>query len=257
MRKYKHILCFLFISLVFVGCPAKFGYKNYIEDIEEITRIRDSLLVFNTKCIVEGEEKKFKGMAIYLEKDYLLTLTHLVNPIVEMRIRTPFGIISRPANVEFVNAFLDDMELNIIGSIDDVCVLKIIKKDKDLPMVRFGNSNYVEIGTKVIVIGYSFNLEKNLKTGIISRVNVTKNFFDEENSKLSSDYVDKTFLITAPINNGDSGGLLLAVNKNNNLEVIGIICSTILGSRGMSFALKINYVLESISKIISKYESEV
>ncbi len=111
----------------------------------------------------------------------------------------------------------------------DLAVIQI--SGKDLPYLKFGDSDRVEVGEWVVAIGHPRGLDQTVTQGIISAKH-RKGISDP------SSYQD--FLQTdAAINPGNSGGPLLDLNG----YVIGInsaIASSSGGSEGIGFAIPSN-----------------
>ncbi len=139
----------------------------------------------------------------------------------------------------------EEYDAKLIGKdpLMDIAVLKIISKDKFIP-VKFGNSDKARIGDWVIAIGNPFGLGGTVTSGIISARN--------RNIGLSR-YED--FIQTdASINVGNSGGPLF----NMDGEVIGIN-SAILGqsgSIGIGFAIPSNSARQVIDQLIEFGETK-
>jgi serine protease Do len=119
----------------------------------------------------------------------------------------------------------------------DLAVLKI-DADRELPVMKFGDSNAAEVGDWVLAIGSPFGLEQTVTAGIIS-----KKDRDTSNSSF------QRFLQTdAAINRGNSGGPLV----NMRGEAIGVNSqiATLTGDyNGIGFALPANeakFVAEQI-----------
>jgi serine protease Do len=113
-----------------------------------------------------------------------------------------------------------------IDKATDVALLKI--DAKNLPVVKFGDSEKLAVGEWVLAIGSPFSLEHTATHGIVSAVG----------RQLDSNYVP--FIQTdVPVNPGNSGGPLF----NLRGEVVGInsqIYSRTGGYMGLSFAIPIN-----------------
>jgi serine protease Do len=108
----------------------------------------------------------------------------------------------------------------------DIALLRIDAGRKRLPFVRFGDSDKVRVGDKVIVIGSPFGFDNTVTSGIISAVNrdIMESPFD---AYLQTD---------AAINHGSSGGPVF----NLSGKVIGmtsVIFSPDPGSAGVGFAV--------------------
>jgi serine protease Do len=108
----------------------------------------------------------------------------------------------------------------------DVALLKI--DATNLPAVKIGNSEKIEVGEWVLAIGSPFSMEYTATHGIVSALG----------RQLDSNYVP--FIQTdVPVNPGNSGGPLF----NMRGEVVGInsqIYSRTGGFMGLSFAIPIN-----------------
>lgn len=115
----------------------------------------------------------------------------------------------------------------IIGSDQktDLALLKIDTK-KNLPFVKFGNSDDARVGEWVVAIGNPFGLEGTATTGIISA----------RARSINAGLFDDFIQTDAAINRGNSGGPMF----NMKGEVIGIntaIFSPSGGSVGIGFAI--------------------
>lgn len=111
-----------------------------------------------------------------------------------------------------------------MGKNNDLALLKIEPK-QPLHTIKFGDSEKIKVGQKVLAIGNPFGFSGTLTQGIISRIDYSKN-------KIQTD---------AAINPGCSGGPLL----NTAGEVIGINQSIYnpdnnISNIGIGFAIPIN-----------------
>jgi S1-C subfamily serine protease len=108
----------------------------------------------------------------------------------------------------------------------DIALLKIDAGRQKLPFVRFGESDKMRVGDKVIAIGSPFGFDNTVTSGIISALDrdIMESPFD--------DYIQTD----AAINHGNSGGPLF----NMAGEVIGmnsIIFAPTPGFAGLAFAI--------------------
>jgi Do/DeqQ family serine protease len=114
----------------------------------------------------------------------------------------------------------------------DLAILRIDVGDEELPVLRFANSDNLEVGDLVLAIGNPFGVGQTVTSGIISALART--------SVGASDY--QFFIQTdAAINPGNSGGALV----NMRGELIGIntaIYSKSGGSVGIGFSIPSNMV---------------
>src|SRR5229473_38545 len=128
----------------------------------------------------------------------------------------------------------------VIG-VDKETDLAVIKIDatRDLPVMKFGDSNAAQVGDWVLAIGSPFGLDQTVTAGIISKKERESPFFTNFQRFLQTD---------AAINRGNSGGPLV----NMRGEVIGVNSqiATLTGDyNGIGFALPSNearFVCEQI-----------
>lgn len=120
----------------------------------------------------------------------------------------------------------------------DLAVLKINAR-KDLPFVRFGDSEAARVGDWVIAIGNPFGLGGTVTTGIVSAIN--------RNTGQGGAY-DSFIQTDASINSGNSGGPMFDLNGN----VIGInnaIISPTGGNVGIGFAIPAEVAAPIVAKL--------
>lgn len=113
----------------------------------------------------------------------------------------------------------------------DVALIKI-QDSGQLPTVKLGNSDLLEVGEWVIAIGNPFGLNQTVTVGVVSAKGRNRVGINEYESFIQTD---------AAINPGNSGGPLL----NTHGEVVGInsaLFSRTGGYMGIGFAIPINMV---------------
>ena len=149
-------------------------------------------------------------------KGLILTNKHVVEGATRISVRLQSGEVLRG---EIVG---EDEET-------DLAVVKV-NTTRDLPSVKIGNSDDVQVGDWVLAIGSPFGLEQTVTAGIIST--------RERQTPTSSNF--QRFLQTdAAINRGNSGGPLV----NMRGEVIGVnsqIATSTGDYNGIGFALPSN-----------------
>jgi serine protease Do len=137
----------------------------------------------------------------------------------------------------------DEFDAKIVGSDPktDLAVIKINAKNKNLPYLKFADSNTLEMGEWAIAIGSPFTLRSTLTVGVISATS--------RQGLNINDYED--FIQTdASLNPGNSGGPLLNIDG----EVIGVnsvIYSQSGGYMGIGFAISSNMTKHVINQIIN------
>lgn len=172
----------------------------------------------------KDRETSSLGSGFIISTDgYILTNHHVVDGADE--------VIVRLNNRE-------EYEAKVIGSDkdSDVAVLKI--DGKDLPILKFGDSNALKVGEWVLAIGSPFGFDHTVTAGIVSAIG---------RSLPSDNYVP--FIQTdVAINPGNSGGPLF----NMDGEVVGInsqIYSRSGGFMGLSFAIPIEMAVDVADQI--------
>ncbi|HEY0427725.1 MAG TPA: trypsin-like peptidase domain-containing protein [Pyrinomonadaceae bacterium] len=158
---------------------------------------------------------------------YILTNYHVVDDAARIIVRLQSG-------EEFV--------ARIVGTDEetDLAVLKI-EPGRDLPFIKLGNSDAVEVGDWVLAIGSPFGLEQTVTAGIISKT---------RRETPNGSAFQKFIQTDAAINRGNSGGPLV----NMNGEVIGInsqIATSTGDYNGIGFALPSNEAASVYSQIVA------
>jgi S1-C subfamily serine protease len=106
----------------------------------------------------------------------------------------------------------------------DIALIKV--RGWNLPVVRLGNSDPVQVGERVLAIGNPRGLEQTVTDGLISAIRDTGKGY-------------KLFQMSVPISTGSSGGPLF----NMAGEAIGITAAYLEGGQNLNFAIPINYGL--------------
>ncbi len=130
-------------------------------------------------------------------------------------------------------------EAEIIGTDPqtDVALIKI-NPDRDLPYLKFGDSDAVRVGEQVMAVGNPFGVGQTVTMGIVSAKGRSIGLMDYE------DHIQTD----AAINPGNSGGAMV----NMRGEVVGInsaILSRSGGSQGIGFAIPskmVDHILTSL-----------
>ncbi len=173
------------------------------------------------------QDRESLGSGFIISKDgYILTNNHVVQDADEIVVR------------------LNDrreLEAILVGA-DPSSDLAVLKVDaKNLPTVRLGNSDKLDVGEWVVAIGSPFGFDYSVTAGIVSA---------KGRSLPNENYVP--FIQTdVAINPGNSGGPLF----NLDGEVVGInsqIYTRSGGFMGVSFAIPINVALDVADQLKSK-----
>ncbi len=123
----------------------------------------------------------------------------------------------------------------------DLAVLRIDPGDRDLPYVRFRNSDNVEVGDLVLAIGNPFGVGQTVTSGIVSATARTQVGISDYSFFIQTD---------AAINPGNSGGALVTLD-GRLLGINTAIFSRGGGSIGIGFAIPANMVRTVVNSAIN------
>lgn len=122
----------------------------------------------------------------------------------------------------------------------DLALVKI--EAKDLPYLKLGNSDALEVGQWVAAVGNPFGMQATMTAGIVSAKN---------RNNLDIAHYEDFIQTDAAINRGNSGGPLMALNG----EVVGIntaiATNAASGYLGIGFAIPINVAKHVMEEILS------
>jgi len=131
-------------------------------------------------------------------------------------------------------------EATVIGSDPDTD-LAVLKIDLgNLPVIRLGRSDFLQVGDVVLAIGNPIGLSQTVTQGIVSATG---------RDQLGISTFENFIQTDAPINVGNSGGALI----NTRGELVGIntaILARDLGVEGIGFAIPVNLVRGVVKEII-------
>ncbi|MBC7915405.1 MAG: Do family serine endopeptidase [Pyrinomonadaceae bacterium] len=159
-------------------------------------------------------------------------------------------VVENANKIEIILPDNRSYEAKVIGT-DPNTDLALVKVDaKNLPVVRLGNSDNVQVGEWVLAVGYPLSLQTTVTAGIISAKgrnigilgeNNQRNFRNrgQETERPVNSAIESFIQTDAAINQGNSGGALV----NTQGELIGInaaIASRSGGYEGYGFAIPIN-----------------
>jgi hypothetical protein len=106
--------------------------------------------------------------------------------------------------------------------IDDLAFLKI--EAVDLPTILLGNSNDVQVGEEVLLVGAPKGLEQTVSDGLISGIRIDNGV--------------RILQTSAAASPGSSGGPLL----NRRGEAVGVMSFKMVNGENLNFTIPINYV---------------
>lgn len=158
-------------------------------------------------------------------------------------------VIDRADKIEVVMNDKRKFEATLVGKDPntDIALLKI-KADK-LPVIRYGNSDDLQIGEWVLAVGNPMNLTSTVTAGIVSAKGRNIDILARNNPN-GGDYSIESFIQTdAAVNPGNSGGAL--VNLNGDLVGINTAIASQTGMfAGYSFAVPSSIVSKVVDDLI-------
>ncbi len=149
-------------------------------------------------------------------------------------ILTNFHVVEGAQSIEVVLGDQSRYPAKFIGADqrNDVALVKIDPKAKNLVALPLGDSAAIQVGQKVLAIGNPFGFQSTLTTGVVSALGRTV-------QTSQSTFIDEAIQTDAAINRGNSGGPLI----NSHGQVIGInsaIYTPTGTTAGIGFAIPIN-----------------
>src|SRR5215475_3226885 len=149
-------------------------------------------------------------------------------------ILTNFHVVAGAQTIEVILGDKSRYPAKFVGADqrNDVALLKIDPKGKQLAALPLGDSSTLQVGQKVLAIGNPFGFQSTLTTGVVSALGRTV-------QTSQSTFIDEAIQTDAAINRGNSGGPLI----NSHGEVIGTnsaIYTPTGTTAGIGFAIPIN-----------------
>jgi S1-C subfamily serine protease len=149
-------------------------------------------------------------------------------------ILTNFHVVQEAQSIEVVLGDQSRYPAKFIGADqrNDVALVKVDPKGKQLAALPLGDSSVLQVGQKVLAIGNPFGFQSTLTTGVVSAIGRTVQTSQET-------FIDEAIQTDAAINRGNSGGPLI----NTHGEVIGInsaIYTPTGTTAGIGFAIPVN-----------------
>lgn len=221
------LLLFLILNVSYSQSLSKL-YKEVSGSVVSI-----DIISYDYTKVIEGKGVKAKssiGSGVLISKDGLMwTAEHVINAAEEIKVEFSDGD-SYNAEVVKSNENVDIALIKIVGDF----------KLKNKTVAAIGDSNKLEVGEDIFVIGAPFGLKQTLSRGIFSSRYVPEAL---KNGLQKVEYIQTD----AAINPGNSGGPVF----NMKGEIVGIaswILSKSGGFNGISFAVSSNLIKEVLDK---------
>lgn len=169
------------------------------------------------------------GTGIIIDaRGYIVTNYHVVDEVVKLQVRVH-------GDEERLDAVVIAKDKET-----DLAVIKIQPR-KPLTVIKIGTSSDLMVGETVIAIGNAFGYEHTVSMGIVSALG--------RDVVLNKDVNYRQLIQTnASINPGNSGGPLLNIDG----ELIGVNVAIRAGAQGISFAIPVDSMLETVSDLLAR-----
>lgn len=221
-----HHLLFAIITIIAINLTSSLSFA----DAEKIFKENNGAVVVVKAHDYEGKTV-FQGSGFVVSQDgAIVTNYHVINKAASIWVKV--GIKSL-----LVEGFLHidkENDLVILKAKIDTLGAFIAEyfrgEKKELPVVRMGDVDKLNIGEKVYVISSPEGFANTITEGILSGI---RHIGSER----------KILQITAPISRGSSGGPLF----NKSGEVIGVVTFFMEGAQNLNFAIPIDLIKDKIN----------
>jgi S1-C subfamily serine protease len=184
----------------------------------------------STVAIRDANTKKVLGSGVVVDpRGYLVTNNHVVSG-------------KKTVAVSFVDSVDKIYKGDVLWADpkEDLAIVRIVDAGK-VRAIEYDDSEGLEIGQSVIVIGNPLGYTGTVTIGIVSALNRDIDLTDEVT-------LHKVIQTDAPINPGNSGGPLLDVEG----QLIGIVFAVREGAQNIGFAIP----LERVRAVVKKHVPE-
>lgn len=265
----------MLMAFMISGCGAmyyhdgKYDYSTYRlqRSAKDLQQIEAKLYSVKVVAMMKGKddpnskpfEMKRGGIAFSVDGKHLIVLKHVGSVPEKQQMPTPFGYV--PIEFEKVSEkyYLvseDD------GECQDGCEFELqgkVSEDSDIMIMwqdgltfepinaRLGNSDELRVGQSLIVSRTPRLAGHGIAHGMVAHPEYWP-LTEEELEKAAGGEKMFGFIIHANLVGGDSGNPVFAL-RDGKLELVGINQGTMSNS-SMSMALRINFVMDVINKLI-------
>jgi serine protease Do len=217
----KKVLVVIFAAAVLAAFVPAVAAQN-LEDI--FRRVSPSVVVVRSKGrdVSAGGVTRFNetGSGVLIsDSGRVMTAAHVVNGMDEITVE---GVAGEVVRAKIISS----------DAAADISLLQLERVTAAMRVASLGNSDSVQVGQQVLVIGAPYGLAYSMSAGWISARWPANTIFRDMP-------LAEFFQTTATINTGNSGGPLF----NTAGEVIGIVSQNISksgGSEGLGFVVTIN-----------------
>ncbi len=272
LKPMKKFLLLLMIPLLFAGCaPSTWNSTNPVlptlldgmydnnpilvnQRLMEIERIIDSVYFLHTDTefkLENGEviTEELNGAGVLIFDRYILTVTHAVSQdSLQVQMYTPMGLQSIEVPAEKLSEYTSlnlngsyiKLERVVNGKEDDIAIFKL---PDGLQLNSFpyniGNSDELQVGNFLYIIGNPMNYGINVREGIVSSM------VAPEAIAAILPRFENAFMISNGVNPGDSGTPVIAI-RDGRFELVGLSQGIFTNAQNLSWAIKINPIINKL-----------
>jgi S1-C subfamily serine protease len=277
VRAMKKFSFLLFTFLVFSACAPLRQESNPViprmvdglydnnpilvnQRIMQIKRIIDSVYFLTTDTefkLEDGEviTAELEAAGVLIFERYLLTVNHAVSQdSLQVEMITPVGVqsIDVPSEKLSEHTYLKlngtriELEEVVKGKDDDIAIFKV-PDGLDLNSFPYGigDSDDLQVGNFIYVIGNPMNYGINVREGIVSSM------VAPEAIAAILPRFENAFMISNGVNPGDSGTPVIAI-RDGQYELVGLSQGIFTNAQNLSWAIKINPIIKKLNEGVGK-----
>lgn len=218
------IFCIILLSILSVSVQSQDLTALYEKVNPAIVVIlTEQKEIVNTNNITQTVTSGGLGSGFMISDNQIITAAHVVQ-------------VAEKVDVQFLDGETIPAKVISAYSNGDVALIELIWPRKNIAPLKLGDSDKVNIGEQVFVVGAPYGLGHSLSSGYVS--GIIKNN-DAKNPFTNSEYIQTD----AAINTGNSGGPMM----NMKGEVIGVVSNILTqsgGFQGIGFASSSNITKE-------------
>ena len=171
---------------------------------------------------VKTQKKTYYGSGFVVRKGLIATCEHVLE-----------GMVSGTAESVFDKKKYPITSILALSEKHDLAIVQV--QDFTAPALPLGDSDTVQVGDTVYVVGNPKKWKGTFSEGVIGGIRPQGSHFVE----------GEVLQITAPTADGSSGGPVL----NRNARVIGIHSETEVGAENLNFAVSVNHLKSLLATI--------
>jgi len=260
-----HMTKLLLGTLLLSGCaaaasaPARFipspdgRYDNHTYLVDpsrmDMARVAGSIVTLVTRTTFAGPggeiiEKSIEGSGVVLGR-FVLTAEHTVAQHT-LEIPSPFGSVELPVLKKNEETFLRwrsvDHPMRVLhkNQADDIALFELPAGVQPPSFPHpLGNSDDLQVGNFIYVVGNPMNLGVNVREGIVSALRAPR-----EISRIGAKG-ENAFMVSNGLLPGDSGTPVIGI-RDGQFELVGISQGTILQNNRLGWVIRINVIRDSL-----------